>query len=76
MIGETTAGLVELHGGLMVRESAYHLLLNMEARGHGCRLRDGALLVTRSASLTSQDRTDIATHRAHLVAMVAQLETP
>jgi hypothetical protein len=66
--------ILELRGGLFVREDAILLALDLEARGHVLSTKDGALLVTDGARLTAEDVAQIRALKKHLMAIAAYPE--
>lgn len=61
--------LVELRGGLIVRESAIALGCALEAKGHALRVEAGVLKVTQGSRLSPEDRAALAREKAHLIAL-------
>jgi hypothetical protein len=62
---------IELRGGLLVREDAVRLALDLEARGHLLTTRDGTLRVTNGATLTAADTAAIKDTKRHLMEIAA-----
>lgn len=67
--------VLELRGGLLVREDAVLLAIDLEARGHVLSVKDGALLVTNGGALTATDRAQITATKKHLMA-IATYQAP
>jgi len=67
--------MTELRGGLLVHPDAIALVLDLEQRGHICRVTDGGLRVSNGKTLTPADYAAIARLRLHLLA-IASYEPP
>lgn len=67
--------VLELRGGLHVREDAIVLALTLEAHGHALSVKDGALLVSNGSTLTAEERLSIVALKRHLMA-IATYEAP
>lgn len=68
--------VLELRGGLLVREDAVVLALALEAKGCALSLMehgvvDGKLHVSNKAALTAEDMAQIKALKRHLMAMAA-----
>jgi hypothetical protein len=63
--------MVELRGGLVLREEAVLLALALEDAGHRISTSDGKLTVSNGSALTPAQRAQIADCRAHLMALAA-----
>lgn len=63
--------MIELRNGLLVREDAVLLALDLEARGHVLTTRDGTLRVTNGATLTAADTAAIKELKRHLMEIAA-----
>lgn len=63
--------VLELRGGLLVREDAVVLALALEAHGHALSVKDGALLVSNGSTLTAEERASIVALKRHLMAIAA-----
>jgi hypothetical protein len=61
--------LLELKGGLIVREDAFQLYMALEDRGHHLRVQDGKLIVTNGRELKPADTAAIKAMRLHLIAL-------
>ena len=68
---DTNAMMTELRGGLLVDDDAIRLAVRLEDAGHVLSVKDGALLVSRGASLSTEDRAAIRAMRWHLLAIAA-----
>lgn len=64
-----TVSILELRGGLCVREDAVTLMLDLEHRGHVLSTRDGSLRVSNGASLTPADHAAIRAMKLSLIAL-------
>ena len=60
--------IIELRGGLLVREDAVLLALALEAGNHVLSTKDGALLVSNGSTLTTEERAAIVRLKSHLIA--------
>ena len=67
--------MTELRGGLIVHDDAIRLAVRLEDAGHVLSVKDGALLVSHGASLSTEDREEIRRLRCHLLA-IASYEVP
>lgn len=63
--------VLELRGGLLVREDAVILALALEHSGHALSVKDGALLVSNGSTLTAEERASIVALKRHLMAIAA-----
>lgn len=61
--------LIELRGGIIVREEAIALGCALEAKGHALRVEGGTLKVTQGSRLSPADRAALAREKAHLIAL-------
>lgn len=68
------ASLIELRGGLIVRDDAIALACELERRGHQMRSASGVLHVTGPSDLSADDRARITQLKAHLLAIADYVE--
>ncbi len=62
---------IELRGGLILREDAVLLALELERRDHRIATSDGKLTVTNGAALSPEMREQIKDCRLHLMSLAA-----
>ncbi len=63
--------ILELRGGLVLREDAVLLALSLEELGHRIATSDGKLTVTNGAALSPELREQIKDCRLHLMAVAS-----
>lgn len=61
---------IELRGGLLLREDAVLLALNLEAAGHALSVRGEQLVISDGSKLTADQRAKIKDCRLHLMALL------
>jgi len=63
-----------MRSGVIVREDAMRLALDLDARGHSLTARDGKLVVGNGSLLTAADLAQIKSLRWHLLAIAGLKE--